>query len=163
MNNTGGVHWELGEARKDIIAAQQSGDLEAETLGWMRLADALVNAAGEGAARQLAPMLKALREAREEAKAARNDRKTDAIVSEHNQTMLIDQAELVQAELGRHAARLGIVEMRMAESETTMHTFALAKAVSMADFTLMAAQLELLSERVTRLEAPPEEAEADAA
>src|SRR5678815_5011148 len=100
----GGVHWALGEARKEIIAAQIAGDDDAETLGWMHLADSLVNAASSGSAKELVPMLKALRAARAESQAAHADRRTDAIVSEHNQSMLIDQAEIVQAEQGQQAA-----------------------------------------------------------
>ena len=148
----GGVQWELGEARKEIIAAQRVNDPEAETQGWMRLCEALVNAAGSGAARVLAPMLAELREAREAVMAARAERKTDVIVSEHNQSMLIDQATVMQGAQGRTDARLGIVEMRMSELERILNEFALARVVSIADVALLGAQLELASDRITHLE-----------
>jgi hypothetical protein len=143
---SGGVHWELGEARKLITDAQLGGDAAAETLGWMRLADALVNAASSGTAEQLVPMLLALRQARAEAHAAHAERRTDAIVSEHNQSMLIDQAEIVQAEQGQQAARLGI-------AEAAILALVLAKAVSKADRVALAAQIAELEARVVRLEA----------
>lgn len=151
MSESGGVHWELGEARKAIIAAQAANDDEAETAAWMRLADALVNAAGTGAAKQLAPMLLALREARAEASAAAKDRRTDAIVSEHNQSMLIDQAEIVQGEQGQHAARLGL-------AEASILALLLALAVSKADRQALTAQNAALEARVAALEAETSDA-----
>ena len=51
----GGIHWELGEARKLIIAAQFANDDVALEAGLHRLVDALVNAAGSGSALQLVP------------------------------------------------------------------------------------------------------------
>jgi len=141
----GGVHWELGEARKEVIRAQDAGDVEAETLGWMHLADALVNAASSGSAEQLVPMLRALRQARAGADAAHADRRTDAIVSEHNQSMLLDQAEIVQAEQGQQAARLGL-------AEASILALALARAVSHADRAMLTARNAELAERVTALE-----------
>jgi len=141
----GGVHWELGEARKEVIRAQDAGDVEAETLGWMHLADALVNAASSGSAMELVPMLRALRAARAESQAAHQDRRTDAIVSEHNQSMLLDQAEIVQAEQGQQAARLGL-------AEASILALALARAVSHADRIALAAHNAELAERVAALE-----------
>ena len=126
QQSSGGVHWELGEARKLIIAAQQADDDDALTAALMRLADSLVNAASSGAARELAPMLRALREARQEAQKAHSERRTDAIVSEHTQDMLLDQAEIVQAEQGQQAARLGL-------AEAAILGLLLALAVSKAD------------------------------
>lgn len=146
QQQTGGIHWELGESRKLIIDAQLGGDTAAETLGWMRLADALVNAASSGTAEQLVPMLMALRAARAEAHQAHSERRTDAIVSEHNQSMLLDQAEIVQAEQGQQAARLGI-------AEAAILALVLAKAVSKADRAALLAQIVELEARVARLEA----------
>lgn len=141
----GGVHWELSEARKEIIRAQDAGDVDAETLGWMRLADSLVNAASSGSAKELVPMLQALRAARAESQAAHQDRRTDAIVSEHNQEMLIDQAEIVQAEQGQQAARLGL-------AEASILALALARAVSHADRQRHTAEIAALEQRVAALE-----------
>jgi len=141
----GGVHWELGEARKEVIRAQDAGDVEAETLGWMHLADALVNAASSGSAKELVPMLKALRSARAESQAAHADRRTDAIVSEHNQSMLIDQAEIVQAEQGQQAARLGL-------AEASILALLLSLAISKADRAALTSHNAALTERVTVLE-----------
>ena len=146
MSEAGGIHWELGESRKAIIAAQLANDDAAETVAWMRLPDALVNAAGSGAAKQLAPMLLALREARAEATAASKDRRTDAIVSEHNQSMLLDQAEIVQAEQGQQAARLGL-------AEASILALLLALAVSKADRTALTERIAVLDARILALEA----------
>jgi len=147
-SETGGTHWELGKARELIIAAQQADDDEALTVALMQLADALVNAAGTGAAKQLVPMLLALREARAEASAASKDRRSDAIVSEHNQSMLIDQAEVVQAEQGRHAARLGL-------AEASILALLLALAVSKADRAALEARVTALEVRVSALDTKP--------
>jgi hypothetical protein len=141
----GGIHWELGEARALIIAAQQANDDEALTIALMRLADALVNAASSGAAEQLVPMLLALREARDSAQQARAERRTDAIISEHNQAMLLDQAEIVQAEQGRVAARLGL-------AEASILGLLLALAVSKADRSRLLAQFAELEKRVEEVE-----------
>ena len=141
----GGVHWELSEARKLIIAAQLADDCDAETAGWLRLADALVNAASSGTAQQLVPMLMALREARSESQSARTDRRTDAIINQHNQDLLIDQAEIVQAEQGQQAARLGL-------AEAAILALALARAVSHADRAMMTKQIAELEARIALLE-----------
>lgn len=146
QQQTGGIHWELGESRKLIIDAQLGGDTEAETTGWMRLADALVNAASSGAAMQLVPMMLALREARGESQSAHAERRTDAIVNQHNQDMLIDQAEIVQGEQGQHAARLGL-------AEAAILGLLLALAVSKADRAALTQQVVELEARLTRLEA----------
>lgn len=142
----GGVHWELGEARKAIIAAQEANDTAAETVGWMRLADALVNAASSGSADALVPMLIALRAAQSAAHKASTDRRTDAIISEHNQSMLIDQAEVVQAEQGQQAARLGL-------AEASILALLLARSASKADRAKLDAQIADLTARIAELEA----------
>lgn len=141
---TGGIHWELGEARKLIIAAQLIDDDDALTNALMRLADALVNAASSGTAKELAPMMLALREARADAKAAQSERRTDAIVSEHNQEMLIDQAEIVQAEQGQQAARLGL-------AEAAILGLVLSLAVSKADRAMLTKQHEEQEVKITAL------------
>jgi hypothetical protein len=145
----GGVHWSLSEARKLIIAAQIAEDIDAETEGWMQLADCLVNAAVSGTAKELVPMLLALREARAESHAAHTERRTDAIVSEHNQDMLIDQAEIVQAEQGQQAARLGL-------AEAAILSLVLALAISKADRAMLTKQHAELEARIKRLENPGE-------
>jgi hypothetical protein len=147
--SAGGIHWELSKARQLIIAAQTADDADAETVGWMRLADALVNAALSGTAKELAPMLKALRAARDEAHQAHSERRTDAIVSEHNQAMLIDQAEIVQAEQGQQAARLGL-------AEAAILGVLLAMSVSKAERAAMGARVAELTARVAELEKPGE-------
>lgn len=142
----GGIHWELGEARKLIIAAQLIDDDDALTNALMRLADALVNASSSGAAIQLVPMMLALREAKAEAHQAHAERRTDAIVSEHNQEMLIDQAEIVQAEQGQQAARLGL-------AEAAILGLLLALAVSKSDRALLAKQHLEQEARIKELDA----------
>lgn len=142
----GGVLWELGEARKLYITALLAGNDAALEVASHRLVDALVNASSSGAALQLVPMMLALREARGESNQAHASRRTDAIVSQHNQDMLIDQAEIVQAEQGQQAARLGI-------AEAAILGLALAKAVCKADTTALTQQVVELEARLARLEA----------
>ena len=139
------VQWELTEARKLIIAAQLCGDTDAETVAWMRLADALVNASSSGSASQLVPMLRALRDAREESHQAYTERRSDAIVSEHNQSMLLDQAEIVQAEQGQQAARLGL-------AESSILSLLLALAASRASRALLDSRTQELEHRIANLE-----------
>lgn len=146
QQQTGGVLWELGEARKLYVAALLAGDDEALEAASHRLVDALVNASSSGAAIQLIPMMLALREARGETQQAHSERRTDAIVSEHNQSMLISQAEIVQAEQGQHAARLGL-------AEAAILGLLLALAVSKADRAALSAQIVELEARLARLEA----------
>lgn len=146
MPESGGVLWELGEARKLYVAALLAADDGALEVASHRLVDALVNASSSGAALQLVPMMLALREARTDAQQAHSARRTDAIVSEHNQSMLIDQAEIVQAEQGQQAARLGL-------AEAAILGLLLALAVSKADRTAMSAELIELKARLARLEA----------
>lgn len=144
--SAGGLHWELGEAREQMIAAQLANDAAALTLALMRLADALVNAASSGSADALVPLLLQLREARGEAHKAASDRRSDAIVSEHNQNLLIDQAEVVQAEQGKQAARLGM-------AEASILALLLARGVSNAGRQALTAQIAELERRIAALEA----------
>lgn len=142
----GGHHWELSEARELMITAQLANDDAALTLALMRLADALVNASASGSADALVPLLLQLRAARSEAHKASSDRRTDAIVSEHNQALLIDQAEVVQAEQGKQAARLGL-------AEASILALLLARGVSNAQRQALTSQMSELEARVARLEA----------
>jgi len=146
-SETGGTHWELGKARELMISAQQADDDEALTVALMQLADALVNAASSGSADALVPLLLQLREARGEAHQASADRRTDAIVSEHNQSLLIDQAEVVQAEQGKQAARLGLAEV-------SILALLLSRAESSAGRKALTQQIAELGRRVARLEEP---------
>lgn len=142
----GGALWELGEARKLYVAALRAEDDTALEVASHRLVDALVNASSSGAALQLIPMMLALREAKAEAHQAHAERRTDAIVSEHNQELLIDQAEIVQAEQGQQAARLGL-------AEAAILGLLLALAVSKADRALLTKQHEEQEARIEGMEA----------
>ena len=51
----------------------------------------------------------------DEVQQVRDDRREDAASMEHNLGMVLDQAEIEQAELGRHAARLELIEQRIRE------------------------------------------------
>lgn len=100
QEQAGGIHWELSEALNLIEAGRAAQDWQMERLGWVRLSQALVNAAGSGSAKQLAPVLRQ----------AANERKEDAASTAHLVMLLLDQTEKEHGELGRQAARLGLVE-----------------------------------------------------
>lgn len=100
MSEGGGIHWELDEALKLIEQGRAAGDWGAERLGWVRLTEALVNAASSGSAAQIAPVLKQ----------AYEERKEDAANTAHLVRLLLDQTEKEQGELGRQAARIGLIE-----------------------------------------------------
>lgn len=103
----GGATWEAGEAWKLIVAAKLARDLNAEQLGWIRLMEAFTNASGSASAAQLIPMLKGLQ-------IVQDERKSDAASVEHVTGMLLDQAEIEQAEMGQHAARLSLIDVAIA-------------------------------------------------
>lgn len=100
MTESGGVHWELEEALKLIEQGRAAHDWGMERLGWVRITNALVNAAASGSSAQLAPVLRQ----------AHAERKEDAASTAHLVGLLLDQTEKEQGELGRQSARLGLVE-----------------------------------------------------
>ena len=94
--SAGGFEWEAGEA------------LNMMTTGLIRLTQALRNASSSGSAAQLLPMLQGLA-------AIKIARQEDVASSEHALGMVIDQNEIEQAELGRHAARLALIDLKIQE------------------------------------------------
>jgi len=94
----GGVEWEAGEALKLMVQ------------GLIRFSEALRNGASSASAKQLIPMLVGL-------DAVKADRQEDAASSEHTMGMVLDQNEIEQAILGRHEARLGLIEVRLRKLE----------------------------------------------
>ncbi len=97
----GGVEWEAQKA------------LEMMVQGLIRFSEALRNGASAASAEQLIPMLLELRNV----KAARQ---SDAASSELNIGMVLDQAEIEQAELGRHTARLGLIDQKLREFDVRL-------------------------------------------
>jgi hypothetical protein len=90
----GGVEWEAGEALKLMVT------------GLIRFSEALRNGASSASAEQLIPMLLELRDV----KLARQE---DAASTEHVTGMLLDQAEIEQADIGRHAVQLALFKLAL--------------------------------------------------
>jgi hypothetical protein len=88
----GGVEWELGKA------------LELMQQGLLRFSEALRNGASSASAAQLIPMLEGL-------DAVRDDRREDAASMEHSLGMVLDQAEIEQADMAKLLTRMALVEL----------------------------------------------------
>lgn len=120
--SVGGWEWERREASALMRAALESGDFDALVLAWSRLGDALVNQLSSTSAseneRRYTPLRNEIHEVHEELGVVHEERKEDAASFEHRLDMLIILAKKAQAEGGRLAARLGIVE---AQQTTAAH------------------------------------------
>lgn len=98
------VPWDKGVALDQIAQACVDGDVEAARLGWLRLTEAGTNASYA----KFAAMVIELRSLRADRELDAEIRKEETASIEHNLGLVITQAEVEQAELGQHAARLAL-------------------------------------------------------
>lgn len=101
------VPWDKGEALDRIAKACIEGDFEAARLGWLRLTEAGTNASYSKFAKS-AIELRALRADRELDVEAR---KEDVASMEHNLGLIIDQAEIEQADTARLFTLVALMQL----------------------------------------------------
>jgi hypothetical protein len=103
MSEAGGTEWELSTALDMALAGRAAGDEAAERLGWIRFSEGLRNVVQSAVASQIVNLTIQLRKVRDQ-------HKEDEAAQAHVNLLITALEEAVQAEQGKQAARLGMIE-----------------------------------------------------